>query len=320
MSYWWVNHKQTFLREFQGGYIWSPHTKKGGAFNQTYDNLRHAAVGDIVFSYANASIKLIGIVEESFKDADRPFEFGQTGERWNNNGYLVKINWQKLETPFRPKAFIKEIAPLLPIKHSPIRTDGNGNEGVYLARLSEELGVLLVQLLRHSDSGILNIVADLEESVEEQRLANEIADHIEESSISETEKKQLIKARVGQGIFRQNVLMIESACRITKLTDDRLLIASHILPWSRCSTNKERLDGSNGLLLSPHVDKLFDKSLITFSNSGQVWMKDESVRHAMKKWKLEGVLNVGKFSDKQTQYLEYHRDEYFAKGGKKISV
>ena len=49
----------------------------------------------------------------------------------------------------------------------------------------------------------------------------------------------------------------------------KILISSHIVPWSEC-TDDERLDVDNGILLSPNVDALFDKHLISFSDEGEL--------------------------------------------------
>jgi putative restriction endonuclease len=61
---------------------------------------------------------------------------------------------------------------------------------------------------------------------------------------------------------------IEKCCRITQIADLRLLRASHIKPWRACNNNQERLDGNNGLLLSPHVDLLFDRGYISVEDDG----------------------------------------------------
>lgn len=79
----------------------------------------------------------------------------------------------------------------------------------------------------------------------------------DDNTIIETDKVELIKARRGQGIFRRRVLATEPYCRLTGVSDPRFLRASHIKPWV-VSDNNERLDGNNGLMLSPHVDHLFD--------------------------------------------------------------
>jgi len=66
-------------------------------------------------------------------------------------------------------------------------------------------------------------------------------------------REQLVGARRGQGVFRSNVLLREGACRVTGVDEPRHLKARHIKPW-RHASDAERLDGANGLLLSPHID------------------------------------------------------------------
>ena len=134
-----------------------------------------------------------------------------------------------------------------------------------------------------------------------------------DSSRSPTSKSQLIKARRGQGRFRSNVQRLERKCRLTRMTDSRLLVASHIKPW-RNSSDRERLDGNNGLLLSPHVDKLFNDGWISFSDSGQLLCSNRRAIRALEAWGLPASAKVGAFSAAQRKYLMYHRENVFGKG------
>lgn len=92
-------------------------------------------------------------------------------------------------------------------------------------------------------------------------LAREIPD--------ETERDVLTKARIGQGKFRADLVASwrkGETCALTGIAVPEMLIASHIKPW-RDSTNEERLDPMNGLLLVAHADKLFDRYLLSFDES-----------------------------------------------------
>jgi putative restriction endonuclease len=71
-AFWWVNHKQTFISEIEGGYIWSPKSNKGGGFNQTYQNLTKVRPSDVVISYTNAIIKAIGIATAPGQEQRNP--------------------------------------------------------------------------------------------------------------------------------------------------------------------------------------------------------------------------------------------------------
>lgn len=128
--------------------------------------------------------------------------------------------------------------------------------------------------------------------------------------IPETEKLQLSKARRGQGLYKSRLELIETECRVTGVNNRKHLRASHIKPW-RYSTDAEKLDGNNGLLLSPHVDHLFDRGFISFTADGDLLIATAMSSDVMKHWGLTDSLNVGAFNRKQSEYLEYHRSDVF---------
>lgn len=75
-----------------------------------------------------------------------------------------------------------------------------------------------------------------------------------------TEAERLVVQRVGQDLFREGLLDYwEGQCAVTSLAVPDLLRASHIKPWADCSTDTERLDVFNGLLLAAHLDAAFDR-------------------------------------------------------------
>jgi putative restriction endonuclease len=309
MNYWWVNHKQTYQIEIAEGYIWSPKRNNDSSRNQSYENLRLVNIGDIVFSYANALISAVGVVTNQAISYPKPINFGQIGDQWGDEGWLVAITWKVVTHPISPKAYISIIKPLLPSKYSPIKPDGNGNQGIYLASISERLGRLLIDMVNIDDIGANSIIHDLQNSLAEEKIATDI----DNGSLPPTKRIQLIEARVGQGFFRKAVENIETQCRVTKLSNKSFLNASHIKPW-RDSTDDEKLDGHNGFLLSPHVDRLFDKGYISFDSNGKMlYANHKQVYLVLKTWSLDTNLNVGSFTAKQKVFLEYHRDEIHKK-------
>ncbi|MED4402396.1 HNH endonuclease signature motif containing protein [Metabacillus fastidiosus] len=127
---------------------------------------------------------------------------------------------------------------------------------------------------------------------------------VENLPITQTEKERLIKARIGQGKFKKLLIERECKCALCGVTDPRVLIASHIKPWS-ASTNEERLDVNNGLLLCPNHDALFDKQLISFDVQGKIVISqtlDEAARIFMN---VNEGLRV-ELTEKQLGYMEYH--------------
>jgi hypothetical protein len=306
-AYWWVNHKKTFKEEIEGGYIWSPKRKKDGSFNQTYENLSYVQPGDVVVSYAYTVIKAIGVATARAQDQGKPQEFGLgVGDNWSeDDGWLVPVEWAMLPEPIKPKDYISQIAPLLPDKYSPIRRDGNGNESCFLASISLNLGRLVLTLAGPPDSDVINRIDELADQIEDDMAEQEILGSLRQP----TEKDQLVKARQGQGVFRQRVMSVEGKCRVTGVADERFLIASHIKPW-KVSDDKERLDGENGLLLAPHIDRLFDKGWVSFTEDGQLLVTDEALK-VLRAWHINPDINVGHFSQKQCQFLSHHRQHVF---------
>ena len=308
MAFWWVNHKQTFKEEIQGGFVWSPKTNANGARNVSYVNLTRCARGDVVFSYANGRINQIGMVETAAVTAQKPLEFGNAGQNWNPEGWLVRVNWGPLQQPLVPQTFFELLQPLLPERHSPISTtSGRGNQGIYLAELSEVLGELLLKLIEeHADPAVrVHLVVLAEEGDYTAALLNDMQQLQKVPSI--TERDALSKARLGQGLFRHEVAKLEPTCRVTGLARQEFLVASHIKPWRDCD-NSERLSGANGLLLSPHVDKLFDRHWISFDSGGQLLCEHEAAREALRCWGIDGANLIRPFNRDQEQFLQAHRE------------
>lgn len=313
MAVWWVNHKQTYRHERRGGYIWSPKTMSNGAGSHFYDNMARVAPGDIVISFAGAIISDIGIARSRAASAALPTAYISVGENWDRgDGWLVPVEWLSLETTIRPQDIIDSLRPLLPKKYSPVQpANGHGNQAAYLSSVSEDVLHLILANASVSDRRNVALLKsnsygeDPDETaadVIEQTIAND-------ESLDVTEKESLSKARRGQGVFRERLKTIEKGCRLTGVTNERLLIASHIQAWKSCTTSSQRLDGHNGLLLTPNADRLFDRGLISFTADGAVLVVDEVLDDDLTRLGLPGLRgrNVGPFLPAQANYLQVHR-------------
>lgn len=329
--YWWVNHKQTVRQEIDRQYLWSPKTKKGERRNRFYDNMRSANPGDLVLSFANGVVAYVGRVAEFAFTAPKPSEFGTTGSYWSDEGWLLPVFWTELIPPVRPKAIINILGPLLPPKYSPIRPEtGDGNQGVYLAEIGKpafdavaSAAAINYPLLERGGANSLTFQA-VKETLEDQVEKDVLAD----LGLDETTRKQVILARRGQGRFRSNVEVIERRCRLTQIDNPSLLIASHIKPWRSCETAAERLDGMNGLLLTPDADLLFDRGFITFEDNGEVRISSRFDTGDLRRLGLGDLamprLGFGEaplpwrtdeFASEQCKYLAYHRTRVYVGDG-----
>jgi 5-methylcytosine-specific restriction protein A len=121
-----------------------------------------------------------------------------------------------------------------------------------------------------------------------------------------TERSGLVTSRVGQGAYRKRIIhRWEYKCAVTSFNKLDILIASHIVPWSK-ATDQERLDVNNGLLLSPTYDALFDKHLITFDNKGKIQLSDKIENSAYQKIGVTGREQISDLSMYNVQYLDRH--------------
>jgi putative restriction endonuclease len=306
VKFWWVNQGKTFTQEVQAGYLWSPKVDRNGAFNYSYQTMTLVEPGDLIFSYADSQIKAAGIAQRKSYLGPKP-DFGLQGTNWNQSGWYVDVEFQLLQNAPRPRDFIEELIPFLPEKYSPILSTGKGNQKVYLVDISEELAFILIKHAGISIRSIQEKLSPVINSKSEYEINLEIASRGVQGNL---EQEQLIMARRGQGVFRHNVRLVEKRCRLTYLEDSRHLIASHIKPW-KVSQGEEKISQNNGLLLSPHVDHLFDGGLITFENSGKLLVSDSLERNVLEKWKLTNNFEPTVLNSEQQYFMQYHRDFVF---------
>lgn len=83
-----------------------------------------------------------------------------------------------------------------------------------------------------------------------------------------------VKTRVNQSVFRQMVLSnYSNKCAITGIDIPELLLASHIMPWSK--NEEHRLNPENGICFSALYDKAFDKGIIGINTNREIIFSDK---------------------------------------------
>lgn len=130
--------------------------------------------------------------------------------------------------------------------------------------------------------------------------------------VGATSARRETEVRTKQRLFRERLIGVEKGCRLTGIEDLRFLRASHIKPWAD-STDNERVDGENGLLLAPHADLLFDRGWISFSSIGRLLVSEDLPSDVQVRLGLNWSesLEYGPFSQKQLSFLEFHREHVF---------
>ena len=146
-------------------------------------------------------------------------------------------------------------------------------------------------------------------------ISDEVCKIESDESIETTEKESLINSRIGQGKFRKRILdKYDGICIVSRINDSRLLVASHVKPWS-ISDNEDRLSSENGLLLNSLYDKMFDLGLMTFTEKGEILVSKElnPTSTALTGIKINYEYNL-KYTPELLKNMEYHRDVVFLKG------
>jgi len=153
----------------------------------------------------------------------------------------------------------------------------------------------------------LNRYAEYLEEGFDSDIEADVESILADSGVTNTEKAALLKTRIGQGTFRQKLIALWGGCAVTGYKDPVMLVASHIKPW-RASTNSERLDEYNGLLLLPTLDRAFDSGLISFDESGKILISPL----------LQSPRRLGFVSEMQARlqpqhlgYMRFHRERVF---------
>jgi hypothetical protein len=133
---------------------------------------------------------------------------------------------------------------------------------------------------------------------------------LDASTISVTDRPALIQARRGQGLFRDSLLAFWGACAVTGCREPALLRASHLKPW-KDSTNAERLDPYNGLLLIPNLDSALDRGLIAFADTGVILLSPALSIADRQALGLQPTMKLRRLEAAHQVFLEYHRTNLF---------
>ena len=139
---------------------------------------------------------------------------------------------------------------------------------------------------------------------------NKLADVQEYLSLSSTEREAIVKARIGQGRFRQSLITYGSVCAVTGCTEAGLLRASHIKPWAK-ATLAERLSLYNGLLLSPALDACFDSGFISFDDDGRILISERLMVEDATALSINADMRLKRVEPEHKKYLAFHREHIF---------
>lgn len=296
MNYFVVFQNKTFEEEKEGQYLWAPQKNNQGRGLFHWENLMKIQPGDIIFSMFRQHLVSVNTATAKAIEAANPFPNHES--TWERTGWLVSTKYNELSRPVSMRAHKENILSLCPPKYSPFTRTGGGTQG-YLFEIDDTFGAYLLSVARENNDLPIN------ELNEEEKVEIKEIDDLMDQTRDETEKERIVKARIGQGLFKQKLRNRSSECEICGLDIPSLLIASHCKPWSQ-SDNYERLDVNNGLLLCANHDGVFDKGLISFDKDGQIVISSKVERKNYQLLNLDQQIKIN-ITLNQKAYLEWHR-------------
>lgn len=154
----------------------------------------------------------------------------------------------------------------------------------------------------------------LDYNTEIETYKTSISKEIKDKNLLKKKYEFYTKARVGQGKYREKLLLECPFCPFTLVNDERLLIASHIKPWA-VSDDKEKIDCKNGFIFTPTYDKLFDRGFITFDKNKKLIVSPWLSPMNQKKLGIKNgkIIKDLPMDSKREKYLKYHLENIFKK-------
>lgn len=128
-----------------------------------------------------------------------------------------------------------------------------------------------------------------------------------------TERESVTLARLGQGEFRRQLIHLwHGKCAVTGTPFPEVLRASHIKPW-RTSSNADRLNPYNGLLLLSQYDQLFDRGYIGFENDGRMLLSKPLASYDLGRLGIRRDDRLRRIRDAHHPFLDHHRQHILRK-------
>lgn len=298
MAFYWVNIGKSNKIVKESKYLWAPDytfTKSKKKIEKAgWKFVPKVLKGDVIFCYFKKRIQFIAIAKNKAYSFCRPIT--EEFSKWNNEGHKIDVDLHILNNPINKDDIKDEIFTFYNKYCKPkLITSSKNISQNYLISLPDGLANLLLKLC--AEDSIL-IQKDMTKN------------NSKKSKINKTTSESIIKARIGQGKFRNDVLGLwNNTCPISKVDKSELLIASHIVSW-QLSNDEEKLDPYNGLPLSPSLDKLFDKGYISFSDDGNL-LFNKIYEENLKQLGIDKKSRINNLNNKHKAYLKRHRDLYY---------
>lgn len=252
--YFWVNQGGTHSDEVSAGCLWAPQRDATGSKLLHWESMTRVQPGDIIFAYANNNVRGYAVATSAAAPMARPYT---SGSQYSpaQGGRIVFCEYHIAGVPisFASVAANSTLTHELATGLNAVLNSAGKVAQKYLCEITATAATSLAHLCGLAGIGQIQGGAT--------------------TPIAKTTVLQLIDARLGQGKFKDDLIAeFGGRCSLTGLAERSLLRASHLRPWCE-SSNQERLDPENGLLLAAGIDAAFDRGFVGFDGVGTLLVK-----------------------------------------------
>lgn len=287
-----VMQGETYQDDKRSGIIWCPQKDKSGMVPHSYKRMEQVKKGDRIFHFAKGHIAAISVAKEHCR---------KQGE----DTYVVPVDYRELEIPFFVKDHMMDLDLVQPVKYAAFQMDGSGNPG-YIYPCNEELTIGLLEFI-----GMQNIYMPEEEQLE---LAIEVVKRTDHNPlatlIAETELEARLKVRRGRQLFRKSLLPLwDRQCAMCGIGLEEVLQAAYSKPW-KDSSDSERLDPYNGLLLCSNHAALYAKGFISVDGKGRLLISAGIPEEQFQDFSLSSGQKLLVYPE-NAHYFKWHKKNIF---------
>lgn len=287
-----VMQGDTYKEEKAHGIIKAPMKDKAGTVPHSWERVARLKKGDRTFHYAKGELVAVGTIRE---DAKAAMESG--AGHWES-----PCEYLELQEPLEIGSHISRLAPHFPLKYSAFQPDGNGNSG-YLYPCNEQLALELLAILAVAKWRHIEQLEFIYESVHLEKY-NSLTAWMMDTEFLIREKITSYTSR-----FRQELLeRWGHSCAVCGLPNEAVLRAVYCKPWTD-SSDQERIDPANGVLLCANHAALYEDGQISFTGAGTLRMVKELQPEALR-YNLKKHTRI-QATEENTPYFRWHRNNLF---------
>lgn len=288
-----VMQGETYREEKRLGILRAPTKDKSGATPHSWERVKLLQKGDRTFHYAKGALVAVGTIQEDAHEQSA----GMAEAEW-----IAPCEYLELDSPLEIASCIKIVAEHLPIKYSAFQPDGNGNSG-YVFPCNESLALVFLELLSSSKWRNIEQLEFVYDAVREEKY-NSLTAWMMDSEYLIRRKFRDLKSQ-----FKATQMeRWGNQCAICGLDNPALLRAAYSKPW-KDSSDAERTNPANGVLLCANHAALYESGQISFTGFGTLRMST-ALEPQANQYGLKKNMRIAA-KDSNIDFFRWHRNNFF---------